>query len=105
MLDQNAAVKPFGLVLGLRAVLMGSACQPANTNVNTNANANSATINSNVNSAHANSEGPDRGPTINTREPEKYSATLTFSLETEGADKAIGIAQLEMQVPGSGQDG
>src|SRR6266849_9960491 len=104
MLAQNSALRPFGLVLGLLVLLTGSACQPANTNVNTNANANSATINSNVSRANANSESTDRGPTINTREPDKYSATLTFSLETEGGDKAIGIAPLAVQVARSGED-
>jgi hypothetical protein len=104
MLAQNSALKPFGLVLGLLVLLMGSACQPANTNINTNANANSAPINSNVSSANANSESTNHSPTINTREPEKYSATLTFSIETEGGDKAIGIPPLAVQVARSGED-
>jgi len=104
MLAQNSALKPFGLVLGLLMLLSGSACQPANTNANNNANANSAPINSNVSSANSNSESTDRGPTINTREPDKYSATLTFSLETEGGDKAIGVPPLAVQVARSGQD-
>jgi hypothetical protein len=104
MLAQNSGLKPFGLLLGLLVLLSGSACQPANTNVNTNANANSATINSNVSSANSNSESTDRSPTINTREPEKYSATLTFSIETEGGDKAIGIPPLAVQVARSGED-
>src|SRR6266851_5342884 len=94
----------FWISAGTPGVAMGSACQPANTNVNTNANANSATINSNVSSANANSESTDRGPTINTREPDKYSAILTFSLETEGGDKAIGIPPLAVQVARSGED-
>jgi hypothetical protein len=104
MLAQNSALKPFGLLLGLLVMLSGSGCQPANTNVNANANANSATMNSNVGNTNSSPESTDRGPTINTREPEKYSATLTFSLETEGGDKAIGIPTLAVQVARSGED-
>src|SRR5258707_14463515 len=96
MLDtQNFALKRFGLALALLVWLSNSGCQPANTNVS--ANANSGAVNSNAN-ANSNSESTDRGPKINTREPEKYSANLTFSLETEGGDKAIGIPSLTVQV-------
>src|SRR6266404_2840857 len=104
MLDtQNFALKRFGLSLALLVWLSNSGCQPANTNVN--ANANSGAVNSNANAnANSNSESTDRGPTINTREPEKYSANLTFSLETEGGDKAIGIPSLAVQVARNGDD-
>jgi len=73
----------------------------ANANANTNANANSSTSAANVNS---NSESDKLGATINTREPEKYSATLAFSIETEGGDKAIGIPSLAVQVARNGED-
>jgi hypothetical protein len=73
----------------------------ANSNVNTNANTNSSAGASNLN---ANSDSANNGPTINTREPDKYSATLTFSLETEGGDKAIGIPSLAVQVARNGDD-
>src|SRR6266404_2890933 len=104
MLDtQNFALKRFGLSLALLVWLSNSGCQPANTNVN--ANANSGAVNSNANAnANSNSESTDRGPTINTREPEKYSANLTFSLETQGGDKAIGIPSLTVQVARNGDD-
>src|SRR5207247_9486648 len=49
-------------------------------------------------------ESANSGPTINTREPDKYSATLAFSIETEGGDKAIGIPSLAMQVARNGDD-
>ena len=82
------------------------ACQPArNTNSNANANANS---NSNGNAAVSNNNlnpsSDNSGPSINTREPDKYSATLVFSIETEGGDKAIGIPSLNMQVARNGED-
>lgn len=80
------------------------ACQPArNTNANVNANsnssANSATSNDNLSASSDNS-----GPSINTREPDKYAATLVFSIETEGGDKAIGIPSLNLQVARNGDD-
>ena len=90
-----------GIILAVIALL--GACQPmkgpdTNANANANANANS----SSANNLNANSE--NSGSTINTREPDKYSATLVFSLETEGGDKAIGIPSLSMQVARSGDD-
>jgi len=101
--QNSAALKHFGLVIALLLLLSITGCQPANTNAN--ANANSVVVNSNANVGNVNSsESSERGPTINTREPEKYSATLTFTLETEGGDKAIGIPPLSMQVARSGED-
>ena len=86
--------------------VLAFACQPArninsnvNANANSNNNANSAMSNNNFNSSSDNS-----GPSINTREPDKYSATLVFSIETEGGDKAIGIPSLNLQVARSGDD-
>ena len=98
--SRNASA--LALALGL---LLISACKPmsesnANSNVNANANTNSSAGASNLN---ANSESSS-GPTINTREPDKYSATLSFSLETEGGDKAIGIPSLAVQVARNGDD-
>jgi len=86
------------------AMLLIGACKPmsmtnSNTNSNTNANANSAANNDNVNASSDNA-----GPSINTREPEKYGATLVLSLETEGGDKTIGIPSLSIQVARNGDD-
>jgi len=71
----------------------------ANANVNANSNANTAMTNENVNASSA-----DSGSSINTREPDKYAATLAFSIETQGGDKAVGIPQLSLQVARSGDD-
>src|SRR2546423_8111160 len=84
--------------------VLAFACQPArnaNSNVNTNANANS---NANSATSNVNASSDNGGPSINTREPDKYSATLVFSIETEGGDKAIGIPPLSLQVARSGDD-
>jgi len=105
MLDtQNSALKRFGLALTLLVLLSNSGCQPANTNVNANANSGTMNSNSNAGNANSNSESTERGPTINTHEPEKYGASLTFSIETEGGDKAIGIPSLTVQVARNGDD-
>jgi hypothetical protein len=86
--------------------MLAFACVPpkntnsnANANVNGNSNANTAMTNENVNASSA-----DSAASINTREPDKYAATLTFSIETQGGDKAVGIPQLNLQVARSGDD-
>jgi hypothetical protein len=66
-----------------------------NTNINTNVNAN-ATV-SNINASTAPS-------TIAAREPDSYKATLVFTAETEGGDKAIGIPTLSADVAKNGAD-
>ena len=72
-----------------------------NANTNSSANTNSQTSAANVNS---NSDSANSGPTINTREPDKYSAILVFSMETQGGDKTIGIPSLSVQVARNGDD-
>ena len=96
------------LALGVLLVFANNACQPmpnsnanANANTNSSANTNSQTRAANVNS---NSDSANSGPTINTREPDKYSATLVFSIETQGGDKTIGIPSLSVQVARNGDD-
>jgi hypothetical protein len=100
--------RTFALSLTTLLVLSFGACKPmpesnsnANSNTNANANTNSPGSAANTNST---SESSDRGPAINTREPDKYSATLAFSLETQGGDKAIGIPSLAVQVARNGDD-
>ena len=94
--------------LGTIAViaLLAFACVPpkntntnANANVNSNSNANTAMTNENVNASSA-----DSSASINTREPDKYAATLAFSIETQGGEKAVGLPQLSLQVARSGDD-
>ena len=90
-----------GILLGVAFALVLSACQPAtNTNSNANTNANAAPANSNA----SGSPSSDSGTSINVREPEKYSATLVFTVETQGREKALGIPPLSVQVARNGND-
>jgi hypothetical protein len=91
-----------GAILAVAALLWISACKPvttSNSNANTNANANTSATNTNANASAENA-----GAAINTREPDKYAATLVFSIETQGGEKAIGIPSLSMQVARNGND-
>ena len=74
----------------------------SNTSLNSNSNANT-NANSNISETNANTS-ETAGAGINAREPEKYSATLVFSIETTGGDKAVGIPSLNLQVARSGDD-
>jgi hypothetical protein len=93
----------FGAVLCLALLLSVVACQPAPSS-NANANANTQPANTRTGGLKANSESATNGVTINAREPEKYSATLQLSIETEGASKAAGPPSLAVQVARNGSD-
>lgn len=82
------------------SVVFGVACQPAtnsNANANLSTNANTTATNLNANLAPASTAG------IATREPEKYRATLVFTVETEG-QRAVGIPPLSAEVARNGAD-
>src|SRR5215510_4327364 len=66
-----------------------------NTNINTNVNANATGANINASSAPS---------TIAAKEPDSYRATIVFTAETEGGDKAIGIPTLSAEVAKNGAD-
>lgn len=102
---KNTDVRPpvFMLVLAISVlVIAASGCARgpvANANVNTNINTN---VNANATGANINaSTAPS---TIAAREPETYKATLVFTAETEGGDKAIGIPTLSAEVAKNGND-
>ncbi|HEX8143956.1 MAG TPA: hypothetical protein VF553_15260 [Pyrinomonadaceae bacterium] len=91
------------LALVLFVALSGSACQQT-TVTNTNSNTNTSNANTTTTIANANqvTTAVPAGTVINTREPEKYSATLVFTAETEGGDKAVGIPPLSAEVARNG---
>ena len=101
---KNTDVRPPVLMLVLTIsiiVIAASGCArgPATTNVNTNINTNV-----NANAAPSNINASTAPSTIATREPDAYKATLVFSAETEGGDKAIGIPTLSADVAKNGAD-
>jgi hypothetical protein len=98
------ALKPSTL-LSLSAMfalcIFACACQQAATNANTNtaaANANSSPS-MNVNASPATA---DAGPTIETREPDKYRATLTLTAEATGGGSSPNIPKLTADVARDG---
>jgi len=103
---KNTDVRPpvFMLALAISVIVIaasGCARGPAaNANVNTNINTN---VNANV-AANANINANTAPSTIAAREPETYRATIVFTAETEGGDKAIGIPTLSAEVAKNGSD-
>jgi len=86
--------------------VLAFACQPprnTNSNVNSNTSANSNT-NTAMTNDNFNAGSDSAGSSINTREPDKYAATLVFTLQTQGGDNAVGIPPLSLQVARSGDD-
>src|SRR5438128_11788068 len=73
----------------LLAIAGGCKMETGGTNSNSNLNA-TTNANSNSNTGNFNATSGNTGPTINTREPDKYSSTLVFSSETSGGDNAVG---------------
>ncbi len=86
----------------LALAIFGSACQQTTTTTtgNTaNANANSSPA-SNVNASPATSS--DAGPGIETREPDKYRATLVLTAEATGGGSNPNIPALSAEVARNG---
>src|SRR6201988_2940629 len=103
MKNTDARPPVFMLVLAISiAVIAASGCTrgpEANANINTNVNTN---VNANVTGANINaSTAPS---TMAEKEPEGPRATIVFTAQTEGGDKAIGIPTLAAEVAKSGND-
>jgi len=102
---KNTDVRPPVIVLVIAisiVVIAASGCTRgpvANANINTNTN-----VNVNANASGTNINASTAPSTIAAREPETYRATIVFSAETEGGDKAIGIPTLSAEVAKSGSD-
>lgn len=82
-------------------VLAIGGCRAAQSNVNLNTNI------SNTNVAPANSNSNVSTAPISAiaaREPDRYKATLVFTAQTEGGDKAIGIPTISAEVARNGED-
>lgn len=88
-------------VISVVAVAASACSKGANVNANINTN---ATTNVNANATGANINAATKPSTIAAREPETYKATIVFTAQTEGGDKAIGIPTLTADVAKSGND-
>ncbi len=101
---QRVKITPHVFIGICLLVISISSCQPAtNTNANLNANTN-ANSNNALNNSNTRSETATSGVVINTREPDKYTSTLVFTIQTEGGDKTIGVPPLSVAVARSGDD-
>jgi len=91
------------LLFAISVVAVAASACTRGANVNTNINTNS-TANVNANASGANINAATAPSTIAAREPDTYRATIVFSAETEGGDKAVGIPKLSADVARSGAD-
>lgn len=82
-------------------IISGCSRGPAESNVNLNVNTN---VNANANLAPVNANTATAPSALAAREPDRYTATLVFSAQTEGGEKTIGIPTLSAQVAKNGQD-
>lgn len=105
--NKKILVMTAGTIALLSLLVIGNACKVTTTGTNENSSANvnsNSSANSNANTSNVNATSENSGPTINTREPDKYSATLMFSIETSGGDKAVGIPSLSINVARNADD-
>src|SRR6185503_7935291 len=93
----------FILLFAISVVAVAASACTRGANVNTNINSNT-TANVNANATGSNINAATAPSTIAAREPDTYRATIVFSAETEGGDKALGIPKLSADVARSGAD-
>ncbi len=100
-------VKNFGWIILSSFAIFGAACQQPATNVNVNsASANSATLNTNINANVANvnmsnANMSNEMSVIDTKEPDKYQATVKLQFQTSG-DQPMKTPPLQAQVARDG---
>jgi hypothetical protein len=103
MKKADARTPVIMLVLAISIVVIAaSGCSRGpvtNANINTNTN-----VNVNANPTGANINASTAPSTIAAKEPDTYRATIVFTAQTEGGDKAIGIPTLSAEVAKSGSD-
>lgn len=94
--------RPCVLAATLALALSSSACQQPVSNANANANASTANANTSpTTNANASPSTAETGPTIETKEPDKYRATLVLTAETTG-DNSRTIPPLSAEVARNG---
>ena len=98
------ALKPSTLLFlsaTLALALFASACQQGASNANTNT-ANANANNSPAMNVNASPSTADAGPMIETREPDKYRATLVLTAEATGGSSTPNIPKLSADVSRDG---
>lgn len=85
-------------------VVFTSACQQAPT-TNSNTTANTTSVNTNTSATNSNSStSPVAGTTIEAREPDMYSATITLKVEAQGEGQTNTIPALAADFVKNGPD-
>ena len=102
---KNTEVKRpvFLLLFAISIVAIAASACSRGANVNTNINTN-ANTNVNANATGANVNASTAPSTIAAREPNTYKATIVFTAQTEGGDRALGIPTLSADVARNGND-
>src|SRR3954471_11021294 len=89
-------------LLGICAFgLFSQGCQPTPGNVNTNLNANTTVSNTASNLSNANLTTTS-GPTVDTREPEQYQATVKLSFQASGDQQTTTLPTISANVARNG---
>lgn len=98
--------KTLSFSILISSVLIFAGCPAAPTNVNTNTNANlssNTNTNVNINSAPTNTNASNTtGSTIETKEPDQYTAVVKLNFETTGEQKMTSPQPLQATVAKSG---
>ena len=99
--------KCLALSLSLLASFFGSACEQPKGNSSANSMNSNSMLTANVNSTNLNSSSANMtsstGSTIDTKEPDKYQATIILKLETSGA-QSVPLPPIKAEVARSGAD-
>ncbi|HEX9962534.1 MAG TPA: hypothetical protein VGB00_16485 [Pyrinomonadaceae bacterium] len=88
-----------GLTLGCGAPVTNS---NSNTAISNSSNLN-ININSNANLTNVNTNTPTSGASVETKEPDVYTATVTLKLETMG-DQKMAVPSMQANVARNGED-
>lgn len=89
----------------LALAVCASACQQQAPATNSNTSANTTNTNTNTSASNTNSNTPPiTGTTIEAREPDKYSATITLKIEAQGAGQTTSTPPLTADFVKNGAD-
>lgn len=92
------------IALLLVLAVFASACQQAPA-TNSNTSANTANTNTNTSATNTNTSTPPiTGTTIEAREPDKYSATITLKIEAQGTGQTNSLPALAADFMKNGAD-